>query len=182
MDNILDWGKFMIEFGVLMAIVCLIRQLNWIFRSFVATVIFGGALYIATVYADTFTTQWRNILGGILIYTLILAPDTSEDNNVTSKDVDSIRTEIDYQVKELHEELKKIKEQMIVSKTLTPSRHKEHSELEEECESLRVEITSLRADFERLKKNENVEQELWSHEAELKSLRHELEELRTCST
>ena len=41
---------------------------------------------------------------------------------------------------------------MIVSKTLTPSRHKEYSELEEECESLRVEITSLRADFERLKK------------------------------
>ena len=82
-------------------------------------------------------------------------------NNVTSKNIGSIRMEIDYQEKELHEELK----QMIVSQTHTPSASKEYLELEE-CEGVRVEITSLWADFEHLKKNDNVAQELWSHEAE----------------
>ena len=182
MSDILIFGKLMIEFGILLAIVCFIRQLNWIPRSFVATVILGMLLYVAVVHEDSFIKQWWNILGGILVYTLILAPDTSDDNNVTSKDIDSIRMEIDYQKKVLHEELEKIKEQMIVSQMHTPSASKEYSDLEEECESLRVEITSLRADLERLKKNDNVAQELWSHEAELKSLRHELEELRTRST
>ena len=79
MDFIIGWGKFMIGFFVLIAIVGLIRELNWIFRSFVATVILGGALYIATEHSDNFIVQWMKIFGGILIYTLILAPDTSDE-------------------------------------------------------------------------------------------------------
>ena len=78
MEAILIYGKIMIGFGVLIAIVFLIRQLNWIFRSFVATVILGGALYIAIEHSDNFIVQWMKILGGILIYTLILAPDSDE--------------------------------------------------------------------------------------------------------
>ena len=62
----------------LIGIVGLIRELNWIFRSFVATVILGGALYIATEHSDSFIVQWMKIFGGILIYTLILAPDSDK--------------------------------------------------------------------------------------------------------
>lgn len=79
MDFIPSYVKFMIGYGVLIVSIDLIRGVNWIFRSFVATVILGGALYIATEYSDGFIVQWMEIFGGILIYTLILAPDTSDE-------------------------------------------------------------------------------------------------------
>lgn len=78
MDSIIASVKFIIGGVVLMVSIDFLREMNWIFRSFVATVILVGALYIATEHLDLFILQWMKIFGGILIYTLILAPDSDK--------------------------------------------------------------------------------------------------------